>query len=119
MEFHGLREHYTPSNCQIIRVNGKDVGFFKKEIRDGSLFLWDIQLEERYRNRGIGSDLVMRLQSEARAAGLPIRLRVLKGNPAIRFYRLNGFRNVVVLDHCIEMEWAAKTPLAARRRGNA
>ena len=104
-----FREKYNPSNCQIIQIDGMDMGLFKKELKDGSLFLWDIQIEEKYRNCGIGSDLISLLKSEAKLLNLPIRLRVLKGNPADHFYRVHGFKVIDELDYCFEMEWNTKS----------
>lgn len=100
-----FKEKFVPSNSQIIQIDGRDVGLFKKEVKDGNLFLWDIQLEEEFRNRGIGSDLVLLLKSEARGLEMSIRLRVLKGNPAIQFYQFHGFKVVEELENCFEMEW--------------
>ncbi len=108
-----FRAKYNPSNSQIIQIDGMDVGLFKKEVKDGSLFLWDIQLEENYRNRGIGSDLIALIKAEAKCLNLPIRLRVLKGNPADHFYRIHGFKVVEEMDNCFEMEWNANHSLEA------
>ena len=49
---------------------------------------------EEYQRRGIGSKLVERLLAEARSARLPLRLRVLRVNPAFRLYQRMGFRVV-------------------------
>ena len=100
-----FREKFRVSNSQIIQAEGKDIGLFKKEIIEGNLFLWDIQLEEEYRNLGIGSKLISRLKSEAQEMNLPILLKVLKGNPAIHFYERHGFGLIAELDNCYEMEW--------------
>jgi ribosomal protein S18 acetylase RimI-like enzyme len=102
-----FREKFNPANSQIIQLDGKDVGLFKHEFKEGALFLWDIQLEEPYRNQGIGSEIVRRLQTDAEEAELPVRLRVLKGNLAYRFYWRHGFYQVGELDNCFELEWNA------------
>lgn len=106
-----FRENFNPANSQIIQVDGKDIGLYKYQIKDGALFLWDIQLDESFRNQGIGSDLIFRLKAEAERIALPIRLRVLKGNPAFHLYRRHGFYTLEELDYCFEMEWNANKSL--------
>ena len=100
-----FREKFRASNSQIIQAEGKDIGLFKKEIIEGNIFLWDIQLAAEYRNLGIGSKLIAHLKSEAKKMNVSIRLRVLKGNPAIYFYERHGFGIIQELDNCNEMEW--------------
>ncbi len=104
-----FREKFRTSNSQIIQVEGKDIGLFKKEIIEGNLFLWDIQLEAEYRNLGIGSKLISQLKSDAQKMSVSIRLRVLKGNPAIHFYERHGFSTIEELDNCHEMEWKCES----------
>ena len=100
-----FRERYVPSQSKIIRIEGRDVGLFKKEAKDGHLFLWDIQLEEEFRNRGIGTELIESVQREAEAMGVPVRLRVLKGNPAKGLYERMGFGTIEEMEFCFLMEW--------------
>ena len=100
-----FREKFKPSNSQIIQVDEEDAGLLKHEILEGHIFLWDIQLAEQHQGSGIGTDILLNLQAEAVKLGLPIRLRVLKGNPALQFYQRHGFGILEELDNCFEMEW--------------
>ena len=50
-----------------------------------------IYILPEHQSRGIGTHLVSELLAGARAAGLAVRLRVLKGNPARRLYEKLGF----------------------------
>ena len=54
----------------------------------------DIALLPRYCNRGIGTRLLRELQSEAAAAGKPLRIHVERVNPALRLYERLGFRQI-------------------------
>jgi len=47
-----------------------------------------------YQRRGIGSHLIERLLAEARSARLPLRLRVLRLDPACALYQRMGFKIV-------------------------
>jgi predicted GNAT family acetyltransferase len=42
-------------------------------------------------NRGLGTTLLRNLQSEAAAAGKPLRIHVERFNPALRLYERLGF----------------------------
>ena len=53
--------------------------------------LFRVFLLPSVQNRGIGTRLVRDLLDEAAAAGLPLRLRVLRVNPARRLYERLGF----------------------------
>ena len=61
-------------------------------------------------NRGIGTRLVRDVLAEARAAGLPVRLRVFRVNPARRLYERLGFVATGETDTHALMERAAERP---------
>jgi len=64
-------------------------------IRTGAeICLADIALLPEYRNAGIGSALIGGLLDEARSAGQPVRLHVLKNNRAQRLYERLGFVSI-------------------------
>ncbi|MFC0266724.1 GNAT family N-acetyltransferase [Kushneria aurantia] len=48
-------------------------------------------IEPTLQGQGVGGILLARLTSAADARGVPTRLSVLAGNPAINFYRRHGF----------------------------
>ena len=54
----------------------------------------DIALLAEFCNRGIGTTLLRGLQSEAAAAGKPLRIHVERFNPALRLYERLGFRQI-------------------------
>ena len=53
--------------------------------------LLDIALLPEFRGRGIARNLIGMLVSEAARSELPVRLSVLRGNPAARLYERLGF----------------------------
>jgi ribosomal protein S18 acetylase RimI-like enzyme len=68
--------------------------------------LTDIALLPEFRNTGAGTFLVRDLQAQARAAGLPVRLRVLKSNLAARrLYERLDFKLTDEDDVNFNMEW--------------
>lgn len=66
--------------------------------------LVDIAFLPEYRNRGLGTEWISRLIAEAEAASLPLRLSVLRGNPAIGLYQRLGFVATAHGSMYIEME---------------
>ena len=58
-----------------------------------------------YCNRGIGTRLVRQLQSEATAAGKPLRIHVERFNPAMRLYQRLGFQQIEDRGVYLFLEW--------------
>jgi len=87
-----FRENFVPANMRVIVVEGQDAGLLHVEREAGEIFLANIQLLPEFQNRGLGTAVVRGVLDEARAAGLPVRLQVLKPNrPARRLYERLGF----------------------------
>jgi ribosomal protein S18 acetylase RimI-like enzyme len=87
-----FRRNFVPANVRVIVVDGGDVGLLQVEREPGVLFLANLQIAPKFQNRGLGTKIVRRVMEEARAAGLPVRLQVLKSNePARRLYERLGF----------------------------
>ncbi|WP_309382849.1 GNAT family N-acetyltransferase [Cerasicoccus frondis] len=102
-----FRARFQPEYTSIIQLRGKDIGMFKVEPCEEYLFLGDIQIDSEHQGQGIGSALIADLCDAAQQANLPIRLRVMNGNPARQFYERRGFRKISDLENCVEMEWRA------------
>lgn len=84
-------EHVDPRKHQIVRVEGTDAGFLSFEARSDHLYLANLALLPRFQRRGIGAELARFVIERAEEQGLPVRLQVLKANPARRFYERLGF----------------------------
>jgi len=67
----------------------------------------DIALLPDSCNRGIGSTLLRELQSEAAAAGKPLRIHVERFNPALRLYERLGFRQLEDKGVYLFLEWVS------------
>ena len=79
---------------RIIELDDVQIGIYVVERAPDHVQLLQIFILADYQRRGIGSHLIENLLAEARAASLPLRLRVLRVNPAFELYRRLGF-NVV------------------------
>ena len=83
---------FLPQNFRIIDLAGVDVGYMATVVEPGCLKLNQLFILPEYQGRGIGGECMARLLEEARAIGLPVRLRALKVNVrAIAFYERLGF----------------------------
>ena len=106
----GYREVFPGADFQIIVVDGQNAGRLVVNRTAEELRLVDLALLPERRNSGIGSAVLQRLCAEAVATQRPIRLRVLKGNRAERWYERLGFTRIGASELHHEMEWRPPTP---------
>jgi len=80
-------------NMLKAEIDGKPVGFINFSINNG-LYLNDIDVAQRYRNRGVGSMLLATVEKRARELGEKrIWLHVnIKNKKAIQFYFKNNYK---------------------------
>lgn len=98
-----FRKCYDPDVSSIIQYDGEDIGFLVVKERADGLYLGDIQLKREYQGKGIGSYFIKQILSSENRQGREVRLRVLKGNPAIKLYLRFGFKVDQELDNCYQM----------------
>jgi len=87
-------ENIAAGSTQIIELEGAAIGIHVVEREPDAVRLLQIFILPEYQRRGIGSTLIERLLAEARSARLPLRLRVLRVNPAFALYQRMGFKVV-------------------------
>jgi ribosomal protein S18 acetylase RimI-like enzyme len=102
------QEHYEGAAFDVILVGGQPAGRLYIHPRDDEIRIVDIALLAEYCNRGIGTTLLRGLQSEAAAAGKPLRVHVERFNPALRLYERLGFRQIDDRGVYLFMEWRAE-----------
>lgn len=86
-----FREHFAEPGLRAIMI-GDDLGgcvAFRKST--DAIKLDSFYLHRRYHNSGLGTTILKVLLDEADATGLPVRLDVLTGSKADRFYLRHGF----------------------------
>lgn len=95
----GLRE--------IVQQQQAPVGQLYTSCHGNRWLLIDISLLPEYRNQGIGSSLIQRLQEQARRAEANIQLSVLPMSSAAPLYYRLGFRHVSSsgLHHILEWSY--------------
>jgi GNAT superfamily N-acetyltransferase len=77
---------------EVVELDGEPVGCLCTSSWPDSLRLHRVFLLPAAQGRGIGTGLVREVLAAARAIGRPVRLRVLRVNPARRLYERLGFK---------------------------
>jgi GNAT superfamily N-acetyltransferase len=97
-------ESTQPGSHQIVERAGDPIGCLKIRRMPEEFRLDRVFLLPAFQNLGIGKRLIDQVVSEAKAAGLPVRLRVFRINPARYLYERLGFVVTVVTKTHIHME---------------
>ena len=82
---------YAQAEHQIIEQDGIPIGRIMVWRQPPAAVLIDIALLPEHRGKGIGGRLIRQLIQECSQQRLPLRLQVLRGNPALRLYERLGF----------------------------
>jgi ribosomal protein S18 acetylase RimI-like enzyme len=86
---------FSAEALNVIMFEGRDAGMLEVIRKRAEIFLGNIAVLPEFQSHGIGSSLIKDLQAEAKTAGLPLHLQVLKVNPrAQQLYTRLGFRLV-------------------------
>jgi ribosomal protein S18 acetylase RimI-like enzyme len=99
------QEHYSGATFDVVLAGGEPAGRLYVSREADEIRIVDIALLPEYCNRGIGTTLLRELQSEAAAAGKPLRIHVERFNPALRLYERLGFRQLEDKGVYLFMEW--------------
>jgi GNAT superfamily N-acetyltransferase len=86
-----FREHFTEPGLRAIMIGDELGGCVGFRRGDSEIKLDSFYLHRRHHNSGLGTTILKVLLAEADAAGLPVRLDVLTGSKADRFYLRHGF----------------------------
>jgi ribosomal protein S18 acetylase RimI-like enzyme len=100
-----FRKNFRPDHVQVIVLDGHDAGLLHVERSPEEINLVNIQIAPEFQNRGLGTEVMHALLAEARREKLPLRLQVLKVNPARRLYERIGFAVVAETETHYQMRW--------------
>ena len=88
----GLQQQWNPTQVRIVTLDGADAGWVQTMRQEEALFVGQIIVERRFQRRGIGTEIMTRLISDAAQIGLPLCLSVVKINPVLTLYQRLGFQ---------------------------
>ncbi|CAN5660629.1 GNAT family N-acetyltransferase [soil metagenome] len=86
-----FRKHFREPGLRLILVDDGTIGCVGFRIGESEIKLDSFYLDRRFHNTGLGTAILKDLLAEADALRLPIRLEVLNGSKADRFYLRHGF----------------------------
>jgi ribosomal protein S18 acetylase RimI-like enzyme len=93
---------------QIVELDHAPIGrMIVWKAGDGASTLVDISLLPEHRGHGIGGGLIRDLLEQCKKADIPLRLQVLRTNPAARLYQRLGFHKVGEDDLYFQMQASA------------
>lgn len=84
-------ERWDSAETSIVEVDGQPVGSLRTSEHGDHLFIDDIEIHPTWQRRGLGSALLRSVLTDADSRRLPVRLQVIKGNPARNLYERLGF----------------------------
>jgi GNAT superfamily N-acetyltransferase len=85
------RDTFRPEIHEIIQCDGEEIGCIAVIDEADALLLEKLYILPSHQGRGIGTLLLTRLIERADVSERPIRLRVLRVNPARQLYERSGF----------------------------
>ena len=100
-----FRSTFVPGHVQIIVTEDQDAGLLHLERSAEEIYLVNLQISPDFQNRGLGTEVMHGLFTEARTGKVPLQLQVLKVNPARRFYERIGFAVVGETATHYRMRW--------------
>jgi ribosomal protein S18 acetylase RimI-like enzyme len=101
------RANYANASYDLILVDGEPAGRLYVARWPDELRIMDIALLGKYRRRGVGSQLLRELQTEAGLVGKALRIHVERFNPALNMYARLGFRLLEDRGVYLFLEWMA------------
>lgn len=111
----GYGQYLPPVESDVVLWEGTPVGMLAVCRNPERWVLVNIELLPAARSKGIGAALITRLQREAAAAGVGLRLQAASGNPVVRLYERCGFARVADDGMVQQMEWPHGKPRAPRK----
>ena len=104
----GYASMYPAGEFLIVDLGAQAIGRMVLNRTAEEIRVVDLALLAAHRNAGIGTWLMRRVCAEATQAGKPVRLCVLKGNRAVRWYQRLGFAKTDEAGIYDQMEWRAQ-----------
>ena len=87
------RKNFVPKFVKLLEYNNRRIGFYRLVFKENSWYLSDLQISGLLRGKGIGTKIMMLLETIVKKKGCnTIKLRVFSDNPAINLYKKLGYK---------------------------
>lgn len=102
-----FRSHVPNLSRFIVESSKERIGRLYTELieSEAELHIVDITLQRHYRNKGLGSLLIAKIQEYAKQNDLLISLNIHQLNPALKWYLRMGFEKIGDLGEHIKMHY--------------
>lgn len=107
----GFKTNLHPTKFTIIVVNGNGVGAYVLNEKSDHHWLEMILITPKMQKNGLGTAIIDKLQTDSVKGRKPLKLSVLKVNPAKEFYSRLGFYVYDEDDSFYKMAWAYNKPI--------
>ncbi|MCA9672406.1 MAG: GNAT family N-acetyltransferase [Myxococcales bacterium] len=94
-----------PEQHELVLLDGEVVGYLLIERAREAITLQRITLLPEVQKRGLGTQLIREVMTEAAAQRVPLRLQVFPDNPARRLYARLGFVEIGASETHVQMQW--------------
>lgn len=84
-------DHFDSKTIQIVEVENNDIGAIEVQIKEDEIYISNMKIVPKLQNKGIGGTILKKIIQSSLKQQKPIRLQVLKVNPAQNLYRRLGF----------------------------
>jgi len=91
-EEHLLRIHYQFESAQLILRDQQPIGLLKLAKGESTWEIIQFQIAPEHQGQGIGQQVLAAILEAAKLEKVPVKLSVLKQNPAQRLYKKMGFK---------------------------
>jgi ribosomal protein S18 acetylase RimI-like enzyme len=102
---HSFDENITAADFVIARWKNEDIGGYSLQKKDGYLYLEMLLVEPCWQRQGLGRVIMQHLIEQSAQQRLPLRLSVLKTNPAADFYTRLGLHTESEDQYRYRMIW--------------
>jgi GNAT superfamily N-acetyltransferase len=86
-----INEDIRSLRSKIIVIDGQDAGVLRVEEFETHIFLDQLWILPEFQRQGFGRVILVQILEQAKVRSLPLRLWVLRVNPAREFYERLGF----------------------------
>ena len=98
-------EKFWNDGVMILTHNGKMIGFYQLKTEGEVLEVVKIFFIPEYQKKGLGTLFMKKFEEIAREQKKKkLRLEVWENNPAVEFYKKQGFKPIETVEHKIHME---------------
>ena len=115
----GYGQYLPPVESAVVLYEGDPIGLLAVCRNPERWVLVSVELLPVARGKGIGTELLARLQRGAAAAGVGLALQAASGSPVLRLCERCGFASVANDGMVQRMEWPCTKPRTTRKPGRS